>query len=309
MTRLRRASKQPVGIAFLRGGLLVAAVSGRWARVPLPADAVRPSPTEENLAAPAEAARALRAGLRQLGMSPARRGDAVLVLPDRAVHAGLGAPFGPGRGGPSLRRLRAGLIAGLGGRSGAMDEGELGARFRFGTLLSGSFRRRTALGAVSGSRVVRQYEAVAEAAGLAVRWVDAASLSVLPEWLAATASGSRVLLLLHRSHFVVAAASGGVLSRFRMKLRAALDPAPPLQAVRLLPDAEAPVEIRGAGSAELAEALDHLGYAVEAPAEANGAEPEGLPPIEGAALQALLARVGARPVPPAPRPHADGGSG
>ena len=309
MTRLRRASKQPVGIAFLPGGLLVATVSGRWTRVPLPADAVRPSPTEENLASPADAARALRAALRRLGISPARLGDAVLALPDRAVHAGLGAPFGPGRGGRSLRRLRAGLIAGLGGRSGAMDEGELDARFRFGSLLSGSFRRRTALGAVSGSRVVRQYEAVAEAAGLTVRWVDAASLAVLPEWLAGPASASRVLLLLHRRHFVLAATSVGLLSRFRMKLRAALDPAPPVQAVRLLPDVRAPVEIRGAGSGGLAEALDQQGYAVRVTAETNGAEPEGPPPIEAGALQALLARIGARSAPLAPRPESSGGSG
>ena len=276
---------------------------GRWIRWRLPADFVAPSPTEPNLASSVEAARAVQAALRALAAPEGGFEDAVIALPDRAAHAALSE----GAGSRAVRRLRSDLVRELATTS-APSSSELDGRFRFGTLASGSLGRRSVLGAVTGSPVARQYEAAAEAAGLRVRWVDATSLALLPEWLgrAAGKSDRRLLLLLHRRHFVLATASGQRLTGFRMKLRAALDPDPPTLAIRRATESgRHAVSILGDGAAEVADLVRPMGLT---PLEARDAEEDGktplVSPVTDGALAALLRRAGERPAPLAPTPVA-----
>ncbi len=296
-----------VAITFREDHLLARTTDGRWVRWGLPADFLKPSPTEANLASSVEAARAVQAAIRILGSSGDRFGDAVIALPDRAAHAALSAAAGSG----AARRLRTELVRGLTTSAGAASP-DVDGRFRFGTMASGAFGRRSVLGAVTGSPVVQQYEAAAEAAGLRVRWVDATSLAVLPEWLvrAADTSGPRLLLLLHRQHFVLAAASGQRLTGFRMKLRAALDPEPPALAVRRATEGrKRPVAIWGEGASAAAEVLGSAGHAL---IEVRDAGEEGVSsavcPVTDQALAALLRRVGDRPAPLESAPVAVPGS-
>ncbi len=262
----------------------------------LPGDFVTASPTEPNLASSAEAARAVQAALAALTAGGGRAEDAVIALPDRATHASLLKTAGS----RSVRRLRAELIQGLAAGAGSGFP-ERDGRFRFGTLQTGPLRRRSALGAVSGTLVVRQYEAAAEAAGLRVRWVDAQSLSLLPEWLATAdaAVGERMLLLLHQRHFVLVAAAGRRLSGFRMKLRARLDPDPPVLAARRLAEAGTPgIQVWGDGAIEVAEALRSAGHPPREVRETGeGEDRASVSPVTGRALAALLRRIGARPAP------------
>ena len=276
---------------------------GRWVRWRLPADFVAPSPTEPNLASSVEAARAVQAALRALAAPHGGFGVAVIALPDRAAHAGLAE----GSGARAVRRLRSELVRGLATTS-APSSTELDGRFRFGTLASGSLGRRSVLGAVTGSPVARQYEAAAEAAGLRVRWVDATSLALLPEWLgrAAGKSDRRLLLLLHPRHFVLATASGQRLTGFRMKLRAALDPDPPALAVRRATESgRHAVSILGDGAAAVGDQVRSLGMAVGQARDAvDGGETPGVSPVTDGALAALLRRAGERPAPLDPAPVA-----
>ena len=305
---LRHRARRPVGIAFSGDHLLVRASDGRWTRSRLPAGFVTASPTAPNLASSAEAARVVQAAVAALGPGGGRSRDTVIALPDRAAHAAFSERSGSG----AARKLRAELVRGLAAGSGAGSPG-LDARFRFGTLSSGRLKHRSTLGAVSGATVVQQYEMAAEAAGLRVRWVDGASLAVLPEWLAAAggASGKRILLLLHPRHFVLAAASGRRLTGFRMKLRAVLDPEPPLLAVRRLGETGAlRVAVWGDGADAAAEALRSAGLpADEVFATEAGEGRPAVSPVTDRALAALLRRIGARvtelaPVPVAVRPKA-----
>ncbi|MXZ59898.1 MAG: hypothetical protein F4228_04295 [Acidobacteria bacterium] len=290
-------------MTFRRDHLMIRAGDGRWVRWRLPADFVAPSPTEPNLASSVEAARAVQAALRALAAPNGGFRDAVIALPDRAAHAGLSE----GAGSRAVRRLRSELVRGLATTS-APSSSELDGRFRFGTLASGSLGRRSVLGAVTGSPVARQYEAAAEAAGLRVRWVDATSLALLPEWLARAADEShrRLLLLLHRRHFVLATATGGRLSGFRMKLRAALDPDPPALAIRRATESgRHGVSILGDGAAAVAEVARSMASAT---VEARDAQEDGgtpaVSPVTDGALAALLRRVGERPAPLKPTPVA-----
>ncbi len=288
-------------MTFRRDHLLIRAGDGRWVRWRLPADFVAPSPTEPNLASSVEAARAVQAALRALAAPNGGFRDAVIALPDRAAHAGLSE----GAGSRAVRRLRSELVRGLATTS-APSPSELDGRFRFGTLASGSLGRRSVLGAVTGSPVARQYEAAAEAAGLRVRWVDATSLALLPEWLG-HASGKvdrRLLLLLHRRHFVLATAAGQRLTGFRMKLRAALDPDPPALAIRrAIEGGRYAVSILGDGAAAVADLARPMGLTL---VDARDAEEDGgtpaVSPVTDRALAALLRRVGERPAPLEPAP-------
>lgn len=276
---------------------------GRWVRWRLPADFVAPSPTEPNLASSVEAARAVQAALRALAAPNGGFRDAVIALPDRAAHAGLSE----GSGSRAVRRLRSDLVRGLATTS-APSSGELDGRFRFGTLASGSLGRRSVLGAVTGSPVARQYEAAAEAAGLRVRWVDATSLALLPEWLgrAAGKSDRRLLLLLHRRHFVLVTATAVRLTGFRMKLRAALDPDPPALAIRRATESgRHAVSILGDGAAAVADLVRSMGLApVEARDTVDDGETPAVSPVTDGALAALLRRAGERPAPLHPAPVA-----
>ena len=264
----------------------------------LPADFVNPSPIEPNLASAVEAARAVQSALQRLASGARRFRDAVIALPDRAAHAALGE----GGGSRAVRSLRAALVRGL--TAGSGSEGwEADGRFRFGTLMSGTRRDRSVLGALAGTAVVRQYESAAEAAGLRVRWVDATSLAVLPEWLAAARNGAgeRRLLLLHRRHFVLAAAAGQRLTGFRMRLRAPLDPEPAVLAVaRAAGTASCPLEVWGDGAEAVAEGLDAAGFPVEPGPNSgveNGSGSPPVPTVVDRALAALLRRVGECPEP------------
>lgn len=290
-------------MTFRRDHLVVRTSDGRWVRWRLPADFVAPSPTEPNLASSVEAARVVQAALRALAAPDGGFRDAVIALPDGAAHAGLSE----GAGSRAVRRLRSELVRGLATTS-APSSSELDGRFRFGTLASGSFGRRSVLGAVTGALVAQQYEAAAEAAGLRVRWVDAMSLALLPEWLGRSAGRSerRLLLSLHRRHFVLATASGERLTGFRMKLRAALDPDPPALAIRRATESgRHAVSILGDGAAAVAELVRPTGLTV---AEARDAEENGGPPavspVTDGALAALLRRAGERPAPLDPAPVA-----
>lgn len=290
-------------MTFRRDHLLVRASDGRWVRWRLPADFVAPSPTEPNLASSVEAARAVQAALRALTVANGGFRDAVIALPDRAAHTGLSE----GAGSRAVRRLRSELVRGLATTS-AGSASELDGRFRFGTLASGPLGRRSVLGAVTGSPVARQYEAAAEAAGLRVRWVDATSLALLPEWLgrAASKSDRRLLLLLHRRHFVLVTASGQRVTGFRMKLRAALDEGPPALAVRRATEHRShAVSILGDGAAAVADCVRPLGLPLveSRGAAASGGTP-GMSPVTEGALVALLRRAGARPAPLAADPVA-----
>lgn len=280
---------------------MVRTSDGRWVRWRLPADFVAPSPTEPNLASSVEAARAIQAALRALASPNGGFRDAVIALPDRAAHAALSE----GAGARAVRRLRSELVRGLATTS-APSSSELDGRFRFGTLASGSPGRRSVLGAVTGALVAQQYEAAAEAAGLRVRWVDATSLALLPEWLgrASGKSDRRLLLLLHRRHFVLATAAGERLTGFRMKLRAALDPDPPALAVRRAAENRRhAVSILGDGAAAVADPVRSMGLPLaEARDAVEDAETPGVSPVADAALAALLRRAGERPAPLNPIP-------
>lgn len=199
------------------------------------------------------------------------------------------------------------LVRGLATTS-APSPAELDGRFRFGTLASGPLGRRSLLGAVTGAPVAQQYEAAVEAAGLRVRWVDATSLAALPEWLG-RASGKpdrRLLVLLHRRHFVLAAASGPRLTGFRMKLRAALDPDPPTLAIRRAAEnGRHSVEILGDGAAPVADLVRAMGLTLtEARDVREGAASSAMSPVTDRALAALLRRVGEKPAALAPAPVA-----
>ena len=283
---------------------MVRTSDGRWVRWRLPADFVAASPTEPNLASSVEAARAVQAALRALAAPHGGFRDAVIALPDRAAHAGLSE----GAGSRALRRLRSKLVRGLATTS-APSSSELDGRFRFGTLASGSLGRRSVLGAVTGSPVAQQYEAAAEAAGLRVRWVDATSLALLPEWLgrAGEKRERRLLLLLHRRHFVLATAAGERLTGFRMKLRAALDEGPPALAIRRATESgRHGVSILGDGAAPVADLVRSMGLTLveTRDAEEDAASPGGVSPVTDGALSALLRRVGGRPAPLKPTPVA-----
>lgn len=286
-----------MAVAFGRRRLVARTVSGRWIGVPFAAGFLSPSPTESNLSAPAETARLLQTARDALGTDGKPGGRAVFALPDRTVHVAL--ETGAARG--DLRRLRSGLVAGLTAGSGRADPG-LERRFRFGAMPTGPRARRTVLGAVSAAAVVSQYEAAAEAAGLRAEWLDAVSLAPLPEWLASDGrSGPRVLLLLHRRHFVLAAADGMRLTGFRMRLRARLDPEPPVLAVRrLAADRGRRAAVWGDGAEAVSTALGRDGIEVEAPRVRRAAS--AVSPVVDAALAALLRRVGARPAPLAAAP-------
>ena len=290
-------------MTFRRNHLMIRTGDGRWVRWRLPADFVTPSPTEPNLASSVEAARAVQAALRALAAPNGGFRDAVIALPDRAAHAGLSE----GAGSRAVRRLRSELVRGLATTS-APSPSELDGRFRFGTLASGAFGRRSVLGAVTGSPVAQQYEAAAEAAGLRVRWVDATSLAHLPEWLgrAAGKADRRLLLLLHRRHFVLATASGERLTGFRMKLRAALDPDPPALAVRRATEGGShAVSILGDGAAAVADLVRSAGPPpVEARDAKEGGGTPAVSPVTDGALAALLRRAGERPAPLHPTPVA-----
>jgi len=290
-------------MTFRRDHLLVRTGDGRWVRWRVPPDFVTPSPTEPNLASSVEAARAVQAALRALASSNGGFRDAVIALPDRAAHAGLLEVAGS----RAVRRLRSELVRGLATTS-APSSSELDGRFRFGTLASGSLGRRSVLGAVTGSPVAQQYEAAAEAAGLRVRWVDATSLALLPEWLGSAAGkrDRRLLLLLHRRHFVLAAAAGERLTGFRMKLRAALDPDPPALAIRRATEsARHGVSILGDGAAAVADLARSMGLAaVESRDAEEDAGTPAVSPVTDGALAALLRRVGGRPAPLRPTPVA-----
>ena len=283
-------------MAFRRDHVLVRTSDGRWVTWRLPADLLNPSPTEPNLGSSVEAARAIRAALGTLASPGSIIADAVIALPDRAAHAALSEVAGS----RAVRKLRSELVRGLTSSSGP-ELHKLDGRFRFGTLTSGSLGRRSVLGAVTGSPVVQQYEAAVEAAGLRVRWVDATSLAVLPEWLARISSeaGRRLLLLLHRRHFVFAAASGRRLTGFRMKLRAALDPEPPALAVRRATQSgRHPVVVWGDGATVAADVLRSAGHTVaEVRDTGEGPESSAVSPVTEGALAALLRRVGEKPSP------------
>ena len=291
--RLRRLA---VGIAFAPDHLFLRVSDGRWTRTHQPPNWLTASPTEPNLASSTEAARAVRTALTAVAGDSRHFGHAVIALPDRAAHASLAE--NPNSGG--TRKLRSELVHGLGARSGPGSSDPDG-RFRFGTLVTGTLRRRSTLGAVSAAPVVQQYETAVETAGLRVRWVDATSLALLPEWLAASDGGdrTRILLLLHRHHFVVAAASGRRLTGFRMKLRAALDPDPPALAVRRLAESGSfEAQVWGDGAVRAAQALRAAGCPPDEVRDTGDGESRAsVSPVTGSALGALLRRVGARPAP------------
>ena len=297
-----------LAIAFRSDHLVVRVSDGRWVRWRLPPEFLTASPTEPNLASSVEAARAVQAALGVLSSPGGRFGDAVIALPDRAAHAALSDTAGS----RAVRKLRSALVRGLAASSGS-DAPERDGRFRFGTMASGPRGRRSVLGAVTGAPVVQQYEAAAEAAGLRVRWVDATSLAVLPEWLGRAEGGAdrRLLLLLHRRHFVLATALGGRLAGFRMKLRAALDPEPPVLAARSAAEAgKPPIAVWGDGAAAAAEALRSTGCRVR---DIRGTGEDGgrsaVSPVTDQALAALLRRVGVRPAPLLPAPVEIAGRG
>lgn len=312
MRRFRSKRRRTVGIAFGAERLFLRSGGGRWVEGRLPENLLRASSSEPNLSSTADAARALGSALERLsepdGETPGGPfTEAVLAIPDRAVAVALAeSPGAVGR-----RRLLLDLAAGS-----APGSRPAPGRVRFGTIPSGSLRRRSLLGACASAAVVSQYESVAAAVGLEVRWVDTPTLAILPEWLAAgRGAGERILAALHRRHFAVAAAAGNRLTAFRLKLRAALDPEPPAAAIRRLSGsagAEA-VSVRGEGAAEVRALLGLAGGSPAGEAEPDTpARPPGAgesvsgpaPPIWEDALAALLRRVGARPSALASRPVA-----
>lgn len=312
MRRFRSKRRRTVGIAFGAERLFLRSGDGRWVERRLPENLLRASSSEPNLSSTADAARALGSALERLSEPDGEYPggpftEAVLAIPDRAVAVAFAET--PGAGG--RRRLLLDLAAGS-------DPGSRPApgRVRFGAIPSGPLRRRSLLGACASAAVVSQYESVAAAVGLEVRWVDTPTLAILPEWLAAgRGAGERILAALHRRHFAVAAAAGNRLTAFRLKLRAALDPEPPAAAVRKLSGsagAEA-VSVRGEGAAEVRALLGLPGGSPAGEAEPDtGARPPGAgesvcgpaPPIREDALAALLRRVGVRPSALASRPAA-----
>ncbi len=316
MRRFRSKRRRTVGIAFGAERLFLRSGDGRWVERRLPENLLRASSSEPNLSSTADAARALGSALERLSEPDGEYPggpftEAVLAIPDRAVAVAFAET--PGAGG--RRRLLLDLAAGLAAGS---DPGSRPApgRVRFGAIPSGPLRRRSLLGACASAAVVSQYESVAAAVGLEVRWVDTPTLAILPEWLAAgRGAGERILAALHRRHFAVAAAAGNRLTAFRLKLRAALDPEPPAAAVRKLTGsagAEA-VSVRGEGAAEVRALLGLPGGSPAGEAEPDTrARPPGAgesvsgpaPPIREDALAALLRRVGVRPSALASRPAA-----
>ncbi len=281
----KRHGRQTVGLAFAPEWLFACVGDGRWTLSPLPEGFLDPSPETANLASTADAARIVETALATLAPGPASFRNAVIALPDRSVHmARVEGPrsFRSGKlGGDLLRELIPDAAPG----------GRADSRYRVDWMATGDGGRRSLLGAAVRTTVVRQYERVAEAVGLDVRWVDAESLAVAPEWLGA-GGGKRTLVLLQRRHFVVLHARDGHVAGFRFKLRSAGDP----RAVALVVGQSAPpssaIHIRGEGASEVAGFLDDAGHRV---VESRAPTPGGPPTLAHLALAALLRRAGVRP--------------
>jgi len=264
-----------VGFAFSPERLLARAGSGAWTRIPLPEGFLSPSPETANLRSTADTARILEEALAALAPDSGPFRQAVIAIPDRSAH--IRRLEGPRS--LASRRLGDELFQEL------VPGGRRDGRYRFDWVATRSGGRRSLLGAASRAAVIRQYERAVEAVGLAVRWVDAESLAVLPEWLGAS-SGPRALVLLHSRHFVLLNARGAHLEDFRFKLRGALDPVPVARAVSQ--SAPAAIQVWGEGASALAEVLRKEGRTVSEARETASGEP---PLIAGRALEALLRRA------------------
>ncbi len=273
---LRR--RRTVGLAFAPEALFACAGDGAWTLSPLPEGFLDPSPETANLGSTADAARIVETTLGAL--PSASFTHAVIAIPDRSVH--MARVEGP-------RSLRSGKLGGALLRElipdlapGARND----SRYRFDWMATDAGGRRSLLGAAVRAAVARQYERVAEAVGLGVRWMDAESLAVAPEWLGASGE-PRTLILLQRRHFVILQARGAHLDGFRFKLRAAGDAAAVARALGRSAPSPA-IHIRGEGASQAARALEDAGWRV---AESQDPEPGDPPPIARLALTALLRRV------------------
>ncbi len=272
-----------MGFAFSPERLLARAGSGAWTRIPLPEGFLSPSPETANLRSTTDTARILEEALAALAPDSGPFRQAVVAIPDRSVH--IRRIEGPRSF--ASRRLGDELFQEL------VPGGRRDGRYRFDWVATRSGGRRSLLGAASRAAVIRQYERAVEAVGLAVRWVDAESLAVLPEWLGAS-SGPRALVLLHSRHFILLNARGAHLEDFRFKLRGALDPLPVARAVSQSAPAAIPASIQvwGEGASALAEVLREEGRTVSEARETAPGEP---PLIAGKGLEALLRRARFRP--------------
>jgi hypothetical protein len=254
--------------ASLSGGSLTRGLGGSRlasaARLELPAGALVPSPTDDNVV-DAEVVRGILGRLLDALGGP--RGGATLVLPD---GVGRGLVFETMGGVAAVDQARFRLAPGL---PYPVHEAVVDVR----PLGEGRF-----LGIAIRRRVVEGYEAVAESAGLSVERVDLASMAALEGLLRLpTQADSTVDVILGDTAISLAAHLGGTLRVFRSRLRAPgageaeRVAAEVLRTATLAGDGAAPrVRVVGPGAGALARALSARGTRAEPGWRAEGV---GLP--------------------------------
>jgi hypothetical protein len=224
-------------------------------RVPLAEGALVPSPLDPNLARPDEVRDALREVRKSLGTNGRR---AVLVLPDGVARVLLVRPEA-GVSGQDYARFR--VAQGLPFPAGEAITGVLASPGGDGPLLAAAVRRS----------VVRGYEELAAAVGLAQDRLDVAPLAALSGLAREAGAGRDMALILGDSALCLALFEAGVLRVFRCRRR----DAGPGEAARLRDEVERTAALAGPGSlprvklvghgaADLARELSSVGLAAEA---------------------------------------------
>jgi hypothetical protein len=269
--------RSPLLVSFDAGSLgaarVVRTLTGRRldgvVRVALAPGVLDPSPFESNFRKPEGVNAALEALLAQL---PARRGPAVLVLPDGIARVAL---LEPQDGVPALDFARFRLAAAL----------PYPAHDAQVDVLPVDKRRVLAL-AVRRS-IVEDYEAVAREQGLEVERVEIASVAGFDGLRRiGPGTGSTLDLILGDAAYSIAAWNGGELRAFRSRRRDGGDDEPArlrdelLRTARLAGDGVAPrIRVVGPGASGVLRALRETGDAAEFGWQATG-EPLGVEAAE-----------------------------
>jgi hypothetical protein len=225
-------SRTGVGIALSDGSAVAVSVSPKEERRTviraLEPGTLEPGPSAPNINSVRDVARVVNEALEELG-SPGRGTPLSLVLPDRCVTTALFPSSRRESERALLREFRSKLVF------PAEESRSDTWRGPGGELMAAAVRLP----------VVRQYEQVVEATECSLGWVDAATLSTLPEWLASVSKsrekgahdGSHLILriLLFSSQYTVSVLRDGELIDLRTKLRVAGDARAVAEELRRVP--------------------------------------------------------------------------